>query len=81
MFQCQAISAKERKKKREIKMPFRQNVVVSATFLDFQANIFPLLFKPMDRKFPIQGFEQDGSNGVLFFDQTPFLGTLGFYIS
>ena len=66
MFQCQAISGYKRKKEEKKNIPFRQNVVVAATFLDFQANIFPLLFKPMDRKFPIQGFEQDGSNGVLF---------------
>jgi hypothetical protein len=43
----------EEKKKKEKKMPFRQNTVVAANFLDFQANIFPLLFKPRDRKFPI----------------------------
>jgi hypothetical protein len=34
MFQCQAISGKEKKEKRK-KLPFRQNVVVAATFLDF----------------------------------------------
>jgi hypothetical protein len=49
MFQCQAICGRKKKKK----MPFKQNAAVAATFLDFQANIFPLLFKPRDRKFPI----------------------------
>jgi hypothetical protein len=34
-------------------MPFRQNVVVAATFLDFQANIFPLLFKPSASALPM----------------------------
>jgi hypothetical protein len=37
-----------KKRKKENKMPFRQNSLVAATFLDFQANIFPLLFKPRD---------------------------------
>jgi hypothetical protein len=55
MFQCQAICGKEKKRKKK-NMPFRQNVVVATTFLDFQANIFPLLFQPNNRKFTIQGF-------------------------
>jgi hypothetical protein len=38
-----------KRKRKKKNMPFRQNVVVAATFLDFQANIFPLLFKPNDR--------------------------------
>jgi hypothetical protein len=54
MFQCKAISGKGRKKEKNI--PFRQNVVVAVTFLDFQANIFPLLFKPKGGKFPFKGF-------------------------
>jgi DNA replication protein DnaC len=33
-----------KKRKKEKKMSFRQNAVVAATFLNFQANIFPLLF-------------------------------------
>jgi hypothetical protein len=41
---------KERERK---KTPFRQNAVVAATFLDFQAKIFPMLFKPKERKSPI----------------------------
>jgi hypothetical protein len=41
------------KKKREKKMPFGQNAAVAVTFLDFQANIFPLLLKSNDIKFPI----------------------------
>jgi uncharacterized paraquat-inducible protein A len=53
MFQCQAICGKEEKRKKEKKMPFGQNDLVAATFLDFQANIFPLLLKPKDRRFPI----------------------------
>jgi hypothetical protein len=44
-------------KKRQTNLLSMQNIVVEATFLDFQANIFPLLFKPNDRKFPIQGFQ------------------------
>jgi hypothetical protein len=44
---------KIRRKKK--KMLFVENDVVKNNFLDFQANIFPLLFKPYDRKFPIQG--------------------------
>jgi hypothetical protein len=51
MFQCKVICGKEKKEKKE--MPLRQNAVVAATFPDFQANIFTLLFKPRDRKFPI----------------------------
>jgi hypothetical protein len=43
----------EKKEKRKKKMPLRQNAVVAATFLDFQANIFLLLFKPNDGKFPM----------------------------
>jgi hypothetical protein len=42
-------------KRKKKNMPFRQNSVVAATFLDFQANIFPLLFKPIDKNFKIQG--------------------------
>jgi hypothetical protein len=44
---------KQRKEKREKNIPVRQNVVVAATFLDFQANIFSLLFKPKGGKFLI----------------------------
>jgi hypothetical protein len=57
MFHCQAICGKERKKKKEKNIPFRQNVVGAASFLDFRANIFPFLFQARDRKFPIQGFQ------------------------
>jgi hypothetical protein len=49
----QAICGKTERKKN---IAFRNNVVVAATFLDFQANIFPLLFKPRDRKFLMQRF-------------------------
>jgi hypothetical protein len=52
------------------KMPFRQNVVVAATFLDFQANIFPLLFQTS--KFEWCAF---------CFDLTFLLGVMGFYVS
>jgi hypothetical protein len=52
MFQCHAICGKERKKEKEKNMPFVENNVDKVIFLDFQANIFPLLFKPNDRKFP-----------------------------
>jgi hypothetical protein len=55
MFQCHAIGGKERKKKN---MPFRQNVVVADTFLDFQANTFPLLFKPKGQKFSYTGVSE-----------------------
>jgi hypothetical protein len=71
MFQCQAI----RGKKEEKNIPFRQNVVVGATFLDFQANIFPFLFKPRNRNFPIQGFR---TRCTFCFDLIPFLGAMGF---
>jgi hypothetical protein len=42
-----------KRKKKEKNIPFRQNVVVAATFLDFQANIFSLLFKPKGGKFSL----------------------------
>jgi hypothetical protein len=45
------------KKKKEKTMPFVENNVVKVNFLDFQANIFPLLIKPNDRKFPLQGLQ------------------------
>jgi hypothetical protein len=53
MFQCQAISGKEEKRKKNI--PFSQNVVIAATFLDFQANIFPLLFQAKGQKVSYTG--------------------------
>ena len=34
-------------------MPYMQNIVVTATFLDFQANIFPFLFKPRNGNFHV----------------------------
>jgi hypothetical protein len=69
------------KRKRKKKMPFRQNVVVAAAFLDFQANIFPLLFKRMDRKFFYTGVS-DKAVLILyfFFGLTLFLGVMGYYI-
>jgi hypothetical protein len=42
MFRCQAVCGR---KKKEKKMPFRQNAVAAATFLDFKANVNPLLIK------------------------------------
>jgi hypothetical protein len=63
------------------KMLFTQSAVVAATFLDFQANIFPLLFNPRDRKFP-KGISDKAVLMVYFlFDLTLFLGVRGFYIS
>jgi hypothetical protein len=56
MFQCQPICGKEKKEK-EKNMPFLENNVVKVNFLDFQANLFPLLFKPNNRKFPMSGFQ------------------------
>jgi hypothetical protein len=53
MFKCQAICGKEKKKEKI--MPFRQKFVVAATFLDFQANKFSLLFEPNNRKFFYRG--------------------------
>jgi hypothetical protein len=53
IFQCKAISGKEEKKKN---IPFVENNVVKVNFLDFQANIFPLLFKLKGGKFPFKGF-------------------------
>jgi hypothetical protein len=50
-----SVENKEIKRKKKT-MPFRQDAVVGTNFLDFQANIIPLLFKPNERKFPIQGF-------------------------
>jgi hypothetical protein len=47
---CKTICGKEKKEK---KMPLGQNAVVAVTFLDFQANILPLLLKSKNSKFPI----------------------------
>jgi hypothetical protein len=46
---------KRKKKKERKKMPFSQNAVVAAIFIDFQANIFPLLFKSNDLKVSYTG--------------------------
>jgi hypothetical protein len=43
----------EKKKKKEKNIPFVENNVVKVNFLDFQANIFSLLFKPKGGKFPL----------------------------
>jgi hypothetical protein len=40
-------------KKKEKNIPFVGNNGVKVNFLDFQANIFSLLFKPKDGKFPL----------------------------
>jgi hypothetical protein len=43
----------KKKKKKEKNIPFVENNVVKLNFLDFQANIFSLLFKPKGGKFPL----------------------------
>jgi hypothetical protein len=43
----------KKKKKKEKNIPFVENNVAKGNFLDFQANIFSLLFKPQGGKFPL----------------------------
>jgi hypothetical protein len=52
-------------KKKENKMPFVENNVVKVNFLDFQANIFSLLFKPRTVSLLYRSFGQGGSNSLL----------------
>jgi hypothetical protein len=44
-----------RRRKEKKNIPFRQNVVTAATFLDIQANIFPLLFQAKGQKVSYTG--------------------------
>ena len=62
-------------------MLYVHKIVVSATFIDFQANIFPLFFKPRVGKFPVQEFRTWCFYLYsLFFDLFLVFGSMGYFI-
>ena len=62
-------------------MPFMQNIVVTATFLDFFKPIyFPCCQSQGAVTFLYRGFGQDGSNRVLLFDLIIALRVIGLFI-